>query len=127
MALAMSKAAPLRPDIKLFQALKDYEAVLSDDQKYSFLHTSRPVSSDVMALTCEIDRQNASRRSRRWGPRLTTFLDSVKGFTAVVDLVIGNTGSPIAGAVWGAVKTAMQVGFSFSISYALRCSLILHW
>ena len=127
MALAMSKAAPLRPDIKLSQALKDYEAILSEDQKESFLHTLPPASNDVMALTCEIDRQNASRKSRRWGPRLTTFLDSVKGFTVVVDVIVGSAGNPIAGAVWGAVKTAMQAGFTLSILYALRWSLVLHW
>ena len=62
-----------------------------------------------MALTFEIDRQNANRRSRRWGVRLTAFLNSVEGFTAVVDATIGNAGNPIAATVWGAVKTAMQV------------------
>ena len=82
-------------------------------KKKSFSNTSPLESNDVMALTCEIDRQNASRKSRRWGARLTTFLNSVKGFTAVVDGVVGNTGNPMAGAVWGAVKTAMQVSTAF--------------
>ena len=123
MALAMSKAAPLRPDVKLSQALKDYEAVLTEDQKESFRDNSPLASNDVMALTCEINRQNASRKSRRWGTRLTTFLHSVKGFTTIVDGIVGNTGNPIAGAVWGAVKTAMQVSPTFSISYALKAAL----
>lgn len=113
MALAMSKAAPLRPDIKLSQALRDYEAVLTEDQRKAFRDGSPLASYDVMVLTCEIDRQNASRKSRRWGARLTTFLNSVKGFTAVVDGVVGNTGNLIAEAVWGAVKTAMQVSTAF--------------
>ncbi len=114
MALAMSKAAPLRPEIKLSRALNDYEAVLNEDQKASFHHASPLESNDVMALTFEINRQNAGRRSRVWGARLTTFLNSVKGFATVVDGVIGNTGNPIAGAVWGAVKTAMQVSITIS-------------
>ena len=109
MALAVSKAAPLRADIKLSQALKDYEAILTEDQKKSFNDASPLQTKDVMVLTYEIDRQNASRKSRRWGPRLTTFLNSVKGFTVVVDSIIGSAGSPIAGAVWGAVKMTMLV------------------
>lgn len=128
MALAMSKAAPLRPDVKLSQALKDYEAVLTEDQKRSLHNPSPLASNDVMALTFEINRQNASRRSRRWGSRLTTFLASVKGFTAVVDLIIGNTGNPIAGAVWGAVKMAIQVSTTFFISVRSQIvSLVLHY
>lgn len=125
MALAMSRAAPLRPGIKLSQALKEYEAVLTEDQKRSFHDTSPLESKDVMALTFEINRKNAGRKSRVWGARLTTFLDSVKGFTAVVDVIITNAGNPIAGAVWGAVKTAMQVSTVFSSSYSPKLSLFL--
>ena len=109
MALATAKAAPRRPDIKLSQALSDYESMLSAEQKQSF-KSSPPDSSAVMALTCEIDRQNAGRKTRRCGARLTSLLNSVKGFTAIVDLIIGSAGNPIAGGVWGAVKIAMQVG-----------------
>lgn len=109
MALAIAKAAPLKREIKLSQALSDYEAILSVEQKQIF-QKSLPNSSAVMALTCEIDRQNAGRKTRRCGARLTTFLNSVKGFTTIVDLIIGSSGSLIAGAVWGVVKTAIQVG-----------------
>ena len=127
MALAMSKAAPLRPDIKLSQALKDYEAVLTEDQKRSLHNPSPLASNDVMALTSEINRQNASRRSRRWGSRLSTFLNSVKGFTAVVDFIIGNTGNPIAGAVWGAVKMAIQLSTTFFVFVRSQIvSFVLH-
>lgn len=109
MALATSKAAPLRPDIKLSQALKDFEAILTEDQKKSFNDASPLQAKDVMVLTYKIDRQNANRKSRRWGPRLTAFLKSVKGFAVVADSIIGSAGSPIAGAVWGTVKMTMLV------------------
>ena len=109
MALATAKAAPLRPEIKLSQALRDYEAILPADQRRSF-KGSPPDSAAVMALTCEIDRRNAGRRTRRCGARLTSFLNSVKGFSAIVDLIITGSGNPIAGTVWGAVKVAIQVG-----------------
>lgn len=126
MALAMSKAAPLRPDIKLSQALKDYEAVLTEDQRKSFHDESPLAFNDVMVLTCEIDRQNASRKSRRWGARLTTFLNSVKGFTAIVDGAVGNTGNPMAGAVWGAVKTAMQVASTFESYFDALSTMLMN-
>lgn len=88
MALAIGKAAPLRPEIKLSQALKDFEATLSAEQLASY-DASPPDATAVMALTCQIDRQNAGRKTRRYGARLTSFLTSVKGFTSVVDLIIG--------------------------------------
>ena len=116
MALAISKAAVLRPEIKLSQALKDYEAVLTEDQRKSLHDVSPPEYCDVMALTFEINRQNENRKSRVRGARLTTFLNSVKDFTAVVDTIVSSTGNPIAGAVWGAVKMAMQVSAIFHIS-----------
>ena len=109
MALAAAKAAPLRPDIKLSQALRDYEAILSPEQRQPY--QSSPLEANaVMALTCEINRQNADRKTRRCGTRLTSFLNSVKGFTSIVDLIISGSGNPIAGGVWGAVKVAIQVG-----------------
>ena len=68
-----------------------------------------PDTNAVMALTCEIDRQNAGRRTRRCAARLTSFLNSVKGFTSIVDMVVLTTGNPIAGTLWGVVKTSIQV------------------
>ena len=120
MALAIAKAAPLRSDIKLSQALSDYEAILSAEQKQSY-RRSPPDANAVMALTCEIDRQNAGRRTRRCGARLTSFLNSVKGFTSVVDLIVSSAGNPIAGGVWGAVKIAILVGIFFRVSSLPIC------
>lgn len=114
MALAMAEAASLRPEIRLSQALSSYEAILLADQKLSF-NASPPDPIAIMALTCEIDRKNGGRKTRRYGARLTSFLNSVKGFTGMVDVIIGSMGNPIAGAVWGTVKTAIQVGVFSSI------------
>lgn len=38
MALSLAKAAPLKPEIKLAQALSEFEAVLVDDQKKRATH-----------------------------------------------------------------------------------------
>ena len=130
MALATAKAAPLRPDIKLSLALSEYEATLSAEQQRLY-KGSPPDANAVMALTCEIDRQNAGRKTRRCGARLTSFLNSVKGFTSVVDVIVSSSGNPIAGGVWGAVKVAIQVGIvslkitPLSLSQSLRNSSAL--
>ena len=121
MALAIAKAAPLRSDIKLSQALSDYEAILSAEQINSY-ERSPPDANAVMALTCEINHQNAGRRTRRCGARLTSFLNSVKGFTSIVDLIVSSAGNPIAGGVWGAVKIAIQVGIMSRSSSLPICS-----
>lgn len=97
MALALTKAASLRPDIKLSQALNGYEATLPVEQKLSYKE-SPPDYVAVMALTCEVDR-----KTRRYAARSTSFLNSVRDFTRTVDLIISSMGNPIAGAVWGTV------------------------
>ena len=114
MALAIAKAATLRPDIKLSRALNEYEAALSDDQRESY-KISPPDAIAVMALTSEVDRQTAKGRTRRCGARLTTFLNSVQGFSAIVEPLVTSSGSPIAGAVWSAVKLSVQVGLFLSL------------
>ena len=54
MALALAKAAPLKLEVKLLQALKEFNGILADDEKYE--ETSPPEPRHVMLLTCEINR-----------------------------------------------------------------------
>lgn len=114
MALSFAKAAPLKPEIKLAQALSEFEAVLSDDQKINFrtYRTQSPPSPiDVMKFTAEIDRDSSRNRKSRQcvGTRLTNVLHAVQQFSTVADLIVGNLQSEIAGAIWGTVKICLQV------------------
>lgn len=114
MALSFTKAAPLKPEIKLAQALSEFEAVLPDDQKIKFRTyrgRSPPNPTDVMRFTAEIDRDaSRNRKSRQCvGTRLTNVLHATQQFSTVVDLIIGNSQSQIAGAIWGTVKISLQV------------------
>ena len=54
MATAMTKAASLRPDIKLQQALKEFQDAIDGGQELG--DTLPPEPEDVMMLTCEINR-----------------------------------------------------------------------
>lgn len=114
MAQSLTKAAPLKPEIKLAQALSEFEAILSDDQKAK-LHTYRgqspPNPADVMRFTAEIDSDaSRNRKSRQCvGTRLTNVLNAVQQFSTIVDFIVGNSQSQIAGAIWGTVKISLQL------------------
>src|SRR5258707_63211 len=118
MAVALRHAAPLKPEIQLAQALSEYEAILTDDQKTKLrtYHGQPPLGvTDVMRLTAEIDRENSHRKGRRCvGPRLTNVLQAVQQFSTIVDTIVGSSQSQIAGAIWGVVKMTLQVTSSFS-------------
>ncbi|MCJ1428875.1 hypothetical protein MMC29_006786 [Sticta canariensis] len=119
MALSLAKAAPLKPEIKLAQALSEFEAVLPDDQKTklrTYRGQSPPNPTDVMRFTAEIDRDaGRNRKSRQCvGTRLTNVLQSIQQFSTVVDLIVGSSQSQIAGAIWGTVKLSLQLASTFS-------------
>ena len=114
MSSALSKAAPLKPEILLAQALSEYEAILEADQKarfQAFRGSSPPTINDVVRFTAEIDRASFKRRGRRCvGPRLTNVLQSVQQFSTIVDALVELSSSSIASTMWGALKMAIQVG-----------------
>ncbi|MCJ1463906.1 hypothetical protein MMC07_002515 [Pseudocyphellaria aurata] len=119
MALSIAKAAPLKPEIKLFQALSEFEAILPDDQKANFrTHRgqSPPNSTDVIRLTADIDREACRNRKSRQcvGTRLMNVLHAVQQFSNVVDVIVGTSQSQIAGAIWGAVKMSLQLASTIS-------------
>jgi hypothetical protein len=114
MALPLSRAARLKPEIRLAQALSEYEAVLADDQKAKlrgYRAQCPPSATDVMRLTAEIDQDAVrNRKSRRCvGPRLSNVLQAVQQFASVVDIAVGGSQCPIASGVWGVLKLSLQV------------------
>ncbi|KIX99306.1 uncharacterized protein Z520_04882 [Fonsecaea multimorphosa CBS 102226] len=118
MALALRSAAPLKPEIRLAQALSEFEAMLDDDDKKTFRTWrggSPPAVSDVMKLTAEIDRNNSRRMSRRcFGPRLTSILGAVQQFSSALDVIVGGTQSPIATSIWGVLRMTLQITVQFA-------------
>ena len=67
MAVALRRAAPLKPEILLAQALSEYKAVLEDDYKLEFQRycsQTPPTTNDVMRFTAELDRANYDRKRR---------------------------------------------------------------
>jgi hypothetical protein len=119
---ALSHAAQLKPEIRLAQAVSEFEAALSSDQKATFRAyqsqslSSLPNAGDVMRLTAAIDR-SASRiggGGRCYGPRLTNILRAVQQFAALGDILVGGSQNVIACGVWSLIRLTLLVD-SFGI------------
>ncbi|OAL53394.1 ankyrin [Pyrenochaeta sp. DS3sAY3a] len=112
MSKAIAKASPLKPEIRLAQAVSQFEASLSDKQKTEFRDlksrtlATAPCPNDVMLLTAEIDRQ-LSCNSRCVGPRFTNFLQGVQQFAALADIVVGGSQNIVACSVWSLVRMSL--------------------
>ncbi|OBT64449.1 hypothetical protein VE03_05766 [Pseudogymnoascus sp. 23342-1-I1] len=108
MSIVLSNSSRLKPELRLAQAVSQFEADLSSEQKATFrsyrtqLQDSPPDPSDVMRLTAEFDRlaSNTISRGRCFGPRLTNFLQAVQQFAALGDIILGGSQNMLACGVW---------------------------
>jgi hypothetical protein len=116
MALTFSRAAPLKPEIRLAQAVSQFEASLSDGQKIAFRNhrsqtlKSPPSTKDVMRITAEIDTSQKAG-GRCFGPRFTKFLHGAQQFAALGDVVVGSTQNVVACGVWSVLRICLLVRF----------------
>ncbi|KAM0668308.1 hypothetical protein ACQRIU_001870 [Beauveria bassiana] len=120
--LALGKAAPLKAEVRLAQAISHFEADLPADQKDAFRAArsraqQRPPSiQQVMQLTADIDRQTTrkSGAGRCFGPRLTNILQSIQQFAAVGDIIVGGSQNIIACGVWCVARFALLSAVTLS-------------
>ncbi|KAH6977610.1 hypothetical protein EDB80DRAFT_593635, partial [Ilyonectria destructans] len=108
MSTLLARVSPLKPDIRLAQAIAQFEVDLSDEQRAGFHSNMRqschypPDIHDVMRLTAEIDRRVAGKvgGGRCFGTRLVSVLEAVQRFAALGDIVAGGSQNMIACGVW---------------------------
>ncbi|KAK4219149.1 ankyrin repeat-containing domain protein [Rhypophila decipiens] len=132
MSTALSKAAPLKAEIRLAQAVSQFEAELASDQKAAFrsqrsqAYQAPPTAQDVMSFTAKIDREtkNKSGGGRCFGPRLTNVLQAVQQFAALGDVVFGGSQNIIACGVWTLVRMSLLSLVNYS-SYMDKLSTLL--
>jgi hypothetical protein len=82
MSALLANASRLRPEIRLAQAISQFEADLSSEHKAAFhtyrsqSHNSPPSHINVIRLTAEIDRRASGKvgGGRCFGPRLINIL-----------------------------------------------------
>lgn len=115
MALALRRAGRLTPDIRLAQAISQFEASLSDRAKADFktlksqAQDSTPGVQDVMTVTAEINKRTSKASI---GPRFTNMLMAVQQFATIGDVIIGGSQNLPACGVWCVVRTSLTVGYT---------------
>ncbi|KAI9861740.1 MAG: hypothetical protein M1813_005089 [Trichoglossum hirsutum] len=132
MSALLANISRLKPEIRLAQAVSQFEADLSSEQKNTFrTHRSQsrdspPDPSDVMRLTAEIDRQASGNVGGRrcFGPRMTNFLQAVQQFAALGDVIVGGSQNIIACGVWSLVRMSLLSIVNIS-SYLDKLSTLL--
>ncbi|KAJ5770531.1 uncharacterized protein N7511_002582 [Penicillium nucicola] len=126
MSAALIVGHSLKPEVRLAQAVSQFEAELSDEHKPSFRSLrsktigSPPSIQDVMQLTAEIDRASEKRR-RCLGPRLTNVLQATQQFAALGDVLVGGSQNILACGVWTAVRLSLKLIVDFT-SYLEKLS-----
>ncbi|KAL8365190.1 hypothetical protein RB595_004139 [Gaeumannomyces hyphopodioides] len=132
MSLALAKAAQLKPDIRLAQAVSEFEAALSDEQKTTFSScksqalASPPDAGDIARLTAEADRRTTrgGHRGRCFGPRFYNILETIQQFAALGDTVVGGSQNIIACGIWTLVRMTLLFVVNFH-SYFEKLSTLL--
>ncbi|KAI9760034.1 MAG: hypothetical protein M1840_002750, partial [Geoglossum simile] len=132
MSALLANISRLKPEIRLAQAVSQFEADLSSEQKNTFrTHRSQsrdspPDLSDVMRLTAEIDREASGNVGGRrcFGPRMTNFLQAVQQFAALGDVIVGGSQNIIACGVWSLVRMSLLSIVNIS-SYLDKLSTLL--
>lgn len=115
MALALRRAGRLTPEIRLAQAISQFEASLSDRAKADFktlksqAQNSTPGVQDVMMVTAEINKRGPKAVI---GPRFTNMLMAVQKFAAIGDVIIGGSQNLSACGVWCVVRTSLEVCYT---------------
>ncbi|KAF1841078.1 uncharacterized protein K460DRAFT_247637, partial [Cucurbitaria berberidis CBS 394.84] len=129
MSDVVSTVARLKPEIRLAQAVSQFEASLSSEQKAVFrdqrsrsLH-SPPDTNDVMRLTAQMNRSQQTG-GRCFGPRFTKFLHGVQQFAALGDVIVGGSQNIVACGVWSLVRMALLTTVNY-FSYLESLSLLL--
>jgi ankyrin repeat domain-containing protein 50 len=120
MALSLRDGSRLKPDIRLAQAVSEFEAALTSEQKVAFRASrslaaqTAPTMSDVMRLTAEMDLKATTKhgRGRCFGPRMTNLLQAIQQFAALGDVVVGGSQNIIACGVWAAARMTVHVSAS---------------
>ncbi|BCS04699.1 NACHT domain protein [Aspergillus luchuensis] len=128
MATALTKAARLKPEVRLGQAISEFQADCSSREKAtlrSYQAAGIPPSiRDVMQLTAEINR-SAGLQVRCFGSRLTNILQAVQEFAALGDIVLGASQSLLACGIWAVVRMSLLSIVKYSTYFEQLSSMLM--
>ncbi|KAF2008618.1 hypothetical protein BU24DRAFT_360102, partial [Aaosphaeria arxii CBS 175.79] len=128
MSRAFIQASALKPDIRLAQAVSEFQADLSSEEKAKFqsqrsqFAAASPVLDDVMRVTAEVNRQTSRKLGGQcFGTRFTNFMHLVQQFAAIGDVVVGGSQNLIACGVWALVRMSI-LSIASASTYADKLS-----
>ncbi|KAL5585649.1 hypothetical protein FOVSG1_013341 [Fusarium oxysporum f. sp. vasinfectum] len=106
--------APAGPRKSLEDAIEDFQAILTDDQRRKLCSIGAIQDPDtVMIFTAQLDCDNQLKKGRGIACRLSSVLQSVQTFSTVVDTFVSSR-PEIAALVWGSIKLAMLVAANYT-------------
>ncbi|KAH7247482.1 ankyrin repeat protein [Fusarium redolens] len=106
--------APAGPRKSLEDAIEDFQAILTDDQRRKLGSIGAIQDPDtVMIFTAQLDRDNQLKKGRGIASRLSSVLQSVQTFSTVVDTFVASH-PEIAALVWGSIKLAMLIAVNYT-------------
>lgn len=111
MAVSTASLGKLSPEIQLIQAISEYEAILSTDDKASLQHLKDkrpPDTIGVVQFTAVIDRTSQAGE-RCGGTPFTNVLHAIQAFATVGDVVVGGSQNMMASGLWALVRFTLQV------------------
>ena len=126
MATSLTRIGKLTPEVQLAQAVSEFEAILTLDEKTVLRNLKskhHPDTIDIVRLTAEIDR--SSQLSRKCvGTRFANVLRAIQAFTSIGDMVVGGSQNMMASGLWASVRFTLQVGMLYNYLIILSISCI---
>ncbi|KAF6525751.1 hypothetical protein HZS61_011546 [Fusarium oxysporum f. sp. conglutinans] len=102
------------PRKSLEDAIQDFQAILTDDQRQKLSSIGAIQDPDTaMIFTAQLDRDNQLKKGRGIACRLSSVLQSVQTFSTVVDTFVSSH-PQIAALVWGSIKLAMLIAVNYT-------------
>ena len=97
------------PVLSLEQAIEDFQTILTDDERRNLSSIGSIKDPDTVRIfTAQLDRENQLKKGRGIAGRLSSVLQSVQTFSAVIETFVSSN-PDIAALVWGSVKLAILV------------------
>jgi ankyrin repeat protein/Cdc6-like AAA superfamily ATPase len=132
MSVVLARASALTAELRLAQAISEFQKDLSTEQKAAFCATrdssarTPPNHEEVMRLTEQIDRKAARllQGRRCFGTRLVNVLRAIQQFAALGDVIVGGSQNILACGVWSLVRLMLLTVVNFS-SYLEKLSALL--
>ncbi|KAL3256112.1 hypothetical protein ABHI18_007850 [Aspergillus niger] len=128
MTTALTKAARLKPEVRLGQAISEFQADCSSLEKATLRSYQAagipPGIRDVMQLTAEINR-SAGLQGRCFGSRLTNILQAVQEFAALGDIVLGASQSLLACGIWALVRMSLLSIVKYSAYFEQLSAMLM--